>query len=1142
MKMKRALSWIVCLALFFPNLIAYASTKTEKEAGVTIISTTPEDGSTGITPMGTKMEVTFNMPMDANSLSKTTISSVPNAINAVVPDPKSPARCTIYFSALELGTEYTIMFSKQIKAASGERLPKTEISFTTSKEYPKHHQIVNGDMEDKTHLNMFDLAGASSSAVAYVDEGENSVLKFNPQWAGAPIGQNVYIEPGKTYELRAKIKSTTSQIVRMIMSYVSVSEGESNWWHPIVSKTLSPDEWVEFSGTVTIPADLSYDAVRQMRITAANKNEVIYIDDMQFFETGYDVPMPKISAAEESKTETYVSSDVDKALELMVGLGIFEEEILEKKNSYVSRIEAAEAFGKFMNVPFAGSKEIKFTDLAGVKNSGIINFLVEMGIMDGYGEHFYPDNSISYDEVIKAVLNILGYNVAAKEQGYAYTAGMLKLNKGVSVASGAVTYSDFAKIIENATEANIIVNDSNGNFVISERKGLNALLKAEKGKGIISATEYSDLYGASNAGKGLVIIDGEEYRVTCDTFGWEGRLVEYYYKIENGEKIIIHIEGLYSLNSSITIDYKDIIGYSSNKYAYYAENDKQKTVEVAADKKFIYNGKALSSYTAEDMKPKYGTVQLIDNNNDSLYDIVRVEDLETYVVHAVNYIDYKIYDEYEAKKSLSLENSNIIIVEENGGTTTFGNITIGSVVSAAVSKDGKVARLYLSKNSEEGSIGLVAGEKSEIEMSIYDEIHKEGVSKSFKLHPFYKGTQKAREDASDFIAENVVVLIDYRGCAVSVDFKNGTTNWKWAYLIKAVDLYEDFYENDVMFKVFLEGGEHLICYSAPIVRVNGSPKEGEEIKKALNNGAAQMLRIKFNSRDEVCEVVTAGSEDINMKKFTGANYTYSSALSTLGYKVVLESKSIPVFSIPSSVADAEDYQFVYSTASSYLINEKEYNFDAFSIDDNDLNVECVVLKDREVRNPDSWNIGVITDIIQEADEDNEVYEKLSIQNSGSKYTAKVYKERVDIGNLSGVSSGTGLKAGIGDIVMYQNDSQGIVNNMKLIYTAGGTLYSSSNPSSSSNSAHRIAAGKVTLNKNGYIQLLPHGADENNVENYEVINSVNYSKIICVDNDAQRGRVSVVSATEIYDQTCDVDGVDIVVISAWGAATLMVIYT
>ena len=38
MKMKRALSWIVCLALFFPNLIAYASTKIEKEAGVTDVT------------------------------------------------------------------------------------------------------------------------------------------------------------------------------------------------------------------------------------------------------------------------------------------------------------------------------------------------------------------------------------------------------------------------------------------------------------------------------------------------------------------------------------------------------------------------------------------------------------------------------------------------------------------------------------------------------------------------------------------------------------------------------------------------------------------------------------------------------------------------------------------------------------------------------------------------------------------------------------------------------------------------------------------------------------------------------------------------------------------------------------------------
>ena len=433
MKMKRGISWIICLALIFSNMIANASTQNVDKSGVSIVSTTPEDGSLGITPMGTKMDVTFNMPMDAATLSNTTISSAPNAVSAVVPDEKSPTRCTIYFSALELDTEYKIMFSKQIKSASGERLEKTEVSFRTAAEYPKHHQIVNGDMEDKTHLNMFELAGASSKAVAYVNEGENSVLKFTPQWAGAPVGQNVYIEPGKTYEMRAKIKSTTSQMVRVIMNYVSLSEGESNWWHPIISKTLPANEWVEFSGTVTIPADLSYDHVRQMRITAANKNEVIYIDDMQFFEMGYDVPMPKESVAAEKETKTYVAADIDEALEFMVGVELFDEAVLEKKDNYISRVDAAVALGKFMGVPAIGDKESQFTDLAGVKNSGIVNALADMGILSGYGKNFYPNNNISYKDVIKAVAKILGYHVMLDQSGHAYTAHRLGLDEGVSL-------------------------------------------------------------------------------------------------------------------------------------------------------------------------------------------------------------------------------------------------------------------------------------------------------------------------------------------------------------------------------------------------------------------------------------------------------------------------------------------------------------------------------------------------------------------------------------------------------------------------------------------------------------------------------------------------------------------------------------
>ena len=1137
MKLKRLISWILCFALCFSNIVAVVSAEDTAESGVAIVSTTPEDGSLGVTPMGTQMEVIFNMPMDAASLSKSTVSSEPNAISAVVLDAKNPTRCIIYFSALELDTEYTVMFSKQIKSVSGERLTKTEISFRTSAEYPKHHPVVNGDMEDKTHLNMFELAGASSKAVSYVNEDGNSVLKFDPQWAGAPVGQNVYIEPGKTYEVRARIKSTTSQMVRVIMSYVSLSEGESNWWHPIVSKTLTPGEWVEFSGTVTIPADLSYDHIRQLRITAANKNEVIYVDDWQFFETGYDVPIPKVVAAGERQTETNVSTGVDEALELMIGMELFDQAVLEKKDAYISRIDAAVALAKFMNVVSA-SKDNQFTDLTGVKNAGIVNALAEQGIINGYGKYFYPNNNISYSDVIKALATILGYDMILQEYGYVYTASKLKLNTGVSKTTGGITYSEFAKLLSNASEVTVMDADGNGNYTISDQKARDVFLRIYKGKGIISATEYSDLYGIETARDSHIIIDNEQYRVTCDTYGWEGRCVEYYYRVENDEKIIVHLAGLTSLNNTLTLDYADISDYSSNKYYYRDANDRIKTVRVATNKKVIYNGKALDSYTVDDMKPTYGTVQLIDNNRDGVYDIVRVENLDTYVVHAVNHNDFIIYDEYESK-NLNLGNSNKILVEENGEVSKFGNIIAGSVVNAAVSKDNSVAKLYLSKKTLSGSIGEFQQNDPEIEMSIYDEIHQEGITKTFQLHPLYEGIRNARTNADKYLGEFVVVAFDHNGYAVSIHFESDS-NWMWAYMIDAKLINKSF-DYEVLLKIFSEDGVHSITPAARVVRVNGTPKKAEKIIEALENGAAQMLRIRFNSNGEISEVLTAGSGEKNMKKVTGSNYTYFSTIKSLGYKVALTDTSIPVFSVPSSLSGAEDYQFVCSTASSYLVNEKKYNFDAYSCDGNDLNVECIVLKDREVKNTDSWNIGVITQIVDTIDEDGEVYKKITVQNSSSNYTAKVYADRVDITNLAGAATGSGLTAGLGDIVMYQNNAQGLVHTMKLLYGASGTgtLYTSSNPSGTAGSANRTVAGKVLLNQNGYIQLLPHNTADN-AENYEVFNAGQYSKVLCVDSTAGN-KVSTVQTTEIYDRTCSDDGDNIVVVSSWGGATLMVIY-
>ena len=265
-------------------------------------------------------------------------------------------------------------------------------------------------------------------------------MKFNPGWAGAGVGQHVYVEPGKTYEMRAKVKSTTSQMVRMIMSYVSLAEGASNWWHPIVTKTLPADQWVEFSGTVTIPDDLSYDHDRLIRITAQVKSQVIYIDDMQFFETGYDIPMPKIAKAEEKVLETYFSAEDNGEIEQLVGLGIFEPEILEKADSKVSRLDAAIYMGRIAGVVETSTLPTSFLDMEGVRKRDAVQSLVDMGVMKGFGKYFYPNNNISVQEVLESMVNLLGYKPMVANLGYSTTINNLKLNRGVQRA-GAINYS-----------------------------------------------------------------------------------------------------------------------------------------------------------------------------------------------------------------------------------------------------------------------------------------------------------------------------------------------------------------------------------------------------------------------------------------------------------------------------------------------------------------------------------------------------------------------------------------------------------------------------------------------------------------------------------------------------------------------------
>lgn len=1143
MKDKKIVCLIMSLLLVVAAIapvIAYA----EEKEGVKIVSTTPEDGSTGVAPMGLAMEVAFNSPMDPATLSTATISSEPAAISAVVPDKTNTSKCTIYFTALEINTKYKVMFSKQIKAASGERLQKAEVEFQTSAKYPQHHQIVNGDMENTAHLNMFELAGASKNVLSYQKEDENTILKFNPGWAGAGVGQYVYLEPGKTYEMRAKIKSTTSQMVRMIMSYVSLSEGASNWWHPIVSKTLPADQWVEFSGTVTIPEDLSYDHDRLIRITAQNKGQIIYIDDWQFFETGFDVPMPKTARAEEKQLETYISAEENNKIEQMVALGVFEADALEKADLTVTRLDAAVYMGRIAGVTETASLPTEFLDLDGVRKRDAAQALVDMGIMKGFGQYFYPDNNISVEEVLESTVNLLGYGPMAAKTGYTNAVINLKLSKDVKAKSGAITYSDFAKILANAMETDAMNNNgtvAKGNTLLWRN------LKIKEMRGIVTETEYTDIYGVSKAQKGKIVIDGVSYKVTFDTYGLEGKRVKFFTKEINNENFILYITEINTLNNIINIDWKDIEKYSDSEYVYVNEKNKRKKVSLAHNKKLIYNGVALGDSETEDLAVYYGNVELIDNNLDNRYDVVRVENIDTYVVKAVDHANFIIYDEYETKV-LDLKNAETIVVEENGEKAQFGNIIPGKVVSVVKSKDGSFAKLYISDKKIESTVGRIAGSGSDMTIVLYDYIHGDGASIKAPLHPSYTGTKDARENGSDFLGQNVVVLTDHMGYAVSVTYGVGVNNWQWGYIVDAYNGPKDF---DEITEILLydESGKFNVYNCAKKVNVNGKLEELSKVVSAINGGVdnviPQVIRFRKNADDEITQILSVEDPEKRLTKVTGSGIYYST-LKTLGYKTTLSSTSIPVFAVPSDKDELKkEYKFVCSTASEYLANEKEYNFEAYSIDGNELNAELVVLIDRPTKSTDSWTLGMVMDIMQSMDESGEIRYEIAVQNTGSKYTAIVYPDRIDINNLSGINKeDTGLQVKIGDIVMYQNNPSGVVDNMSLLFShshrapivEGDAVVGYEEPAkklytSEKKKGYRSIFGTVKKRKGDLISIMPSGSTDE--EKCEVYDLSAYSKVLVFDS--ARGKTYIGSRADVFENN------EVVAVSNYGGATLMAVY-
>lgn len=571
-------------------------------------------------------------------------------------------------------------------------------------------------------------------------------------------------------------------------------------------------------------------------------------------------------------------AELNRAITVLSALGIMQGKGAEGfgAEDTLTRAEVSAAVLRFIGIDTYGeSGGVTYDDVPeGHWAKGSIETATLLGILNGNGDGtFEPDENVTLAQVLKIVVNALGYEPQALDmggypEGYMTLAQRLDITDGVDFSGGVdapVTRGSFARVLYDALEVELMETKVYGdNTEISVSDGVTALEKYHKvlrKKGIVSS-----VYGSENSGASLeenqCIIDGELYETEVDIIPYLGYYVEFYCtRAEGNEKS--RIIAFFPSDVSATrteIDFDDVASITVSEsfdidLAYYdEEGDKKK---LSLDEAIIYyNGKQVSFETAADAQSFLdehmiqGQLQIAKKDARNANNLLFVENYTSYVVADTSaQLDLIMYDIYTAEGvkqgSLDFSNKNnpdrkVFYYDSEGNEIVLGDIMLGDVISVYESADGDLVKVYASKKTVAGEVtskkqlpdkNLPAAEEPEKTYSLMSEYGMDG----------FTVTQGANNTAGwGFGAEKT-----YNGRTVAIGTDGGSDPWmignttglyKWSEQGKDGDI-PSILTDDTVFSLHRdtrnESGEATSPASRPILKgvlKNTEVRIGETIR------------------------------------------------------------------------------------------------------------------------------------------------------------------------------------------------------------------------------------------------------------------------------------------------------------------------
>ena len=704
-----------------------------------------------------------------------------------------------------------------------------------------------------------------------------------------------------------------------------------------------------------------------------------------------------------------------------------------------------------------------FTDVE-PENYAAFNIMraFDEGIVNGRGDgSFGVDMPIKTDEAVYMMVKALGYGYRVTANG-GYGAASnregdnIKLRESTNAVYGEELSLADAKIMlynmlmrkpvefEGATGDGV-------RYKISEKYLMNKVFEAEFIEGVVVVNEYVSLMNDKKTGRDEIIIESDDGfsepidAAEFDTHTLIGMNVMCVYTKPVGGKIkAIMVSERMEEGNILTLSADEIDSFDDDKYIIrYTEtkqtdrrnvkvSEKKVSFEKTAD--VIHNDVSAKDFSAAlDMINDAGNenidrVILVDTDNDSKYDMVKIYTYYTMMVSAINAGEKSIYD-YESKLSLKLDDEDMKVIISDADGKRTGIESIGKNVILSVFESGSdIINIVICEEKVGGEIMGITNEDDKMYFEIGNERYSVSATVKDRLQNMNSGGY-------------YTFYLDYKRAIAGIS-NTGAQEARFA--IVANGFYDEF-EGCLILKMFNDKGEMKRYTLSEKFKLNDMTVDCnvEGLKTLLQEVKGKLVDFSCDSKGRLLRVKTPTTErGVDTLAYSwGQNVTNDRFQYKLRYKaqsgilyhegtgsgMIAVNSNTKIFFLPGlDTKNAQDNEYMIGSTSN-LKGEDEYIMEGYSITKSSSVSDVLLVYGGEAMSTLQNLPAVVIKCVQTLNEDEDTVYKITARQGSSEVTYETVENII-----KDVDSSKDVVLEKGDLIRFRINSRGECDGVKIV--------------------------------------------------------------------------------------------------------------